>query len=102
VVWLPFGVATSVTLMKIVASPSAVGFPPSVPFGVKVRPAGNVPCVIWKVYGGLPPLACAVNFCAFPTVKAGRLSVSMFSGGGGLHRRLLLGDRCLRRGGSIR
>jgi hypothetical protein len=72
----------SVTSMLKLNVPSELGVPVMAPVdGFSVRPGGNEPLAIEKVYGGVPPVATAADEYARPTVPVFAGQTSFRSGG---------------------
>jgi len=67
----PVPAVESVALIVKLKDPPAVGVPDSRPAVVSVRPAGNAPAEMVKLYGDVPPDAVTVCEYAEPTVGAG-------------------------------
>jgi hypothetical protein len=70
---LPVQPVTSIACTVNVELPSVVGVPDNVPPESRLRPAGNVPALLVKVYPPLPPLAVMVWLYADPTVPVGNV-----------------------------
>ena len=72
--WLAKFPPVSVALTVKLNVPAVAATPLRTPAGVNVRPAGNVPPVVAKVYDPVPPVAVIVCEYVVPTVPGGKVS----------------------------
>src|SRR5579883_2509388 len=72
--------AVSVAVTVKVEVPAAVGVPPMLPSGPRLRPAGKAPLVTSQTYEPVPPLAASVVEYAVPTVPLGSDVVVIVTG----------------------